>query len=184
MFPESASATGSVSVYHQDPQCPIKIKFALTKLFEVFNPRRLDPVLVCIGTDRSTGDCLGPLVGTRLQHYRLQGLTVYGTLQKPVHAVNLVESLEEIRHAHKRPFIIAVDACLGRAERVGFININEGAVKPGTALGKTLPPVGDIHLSGIVNVGGFLEHMVLQNTRLALVYDMAESIARGIMYAC
>ncbi|MGB4008573.1 MAG: DUF1256 domain-containing protein, partial [Bacillota bacterium] len=37
------------------------------------------------------------------------------------------------------------------------------------------------HITGIVNVGGFMEYLVLQNTRLSLVIRMAEAIAGGIV---
>jgi len=108
------------------------------------------------------------------------GFDVVGTLDKPVHAVNLVEVIEDINTKHRNPFIIAVDACLGKADRVGYINVKPGVLFPGTALKKSLPAVGDLHISGIVNVGGFLEHLVLQNARLNLVFKMAEVIARGL----
>ncbi|MGE5372946.1 MAG: spore protease YyaC [Solirubrobacterales bacterium] len=185
LFPSTArSETGSISVYHEDPAGWLKIRQALNDLITARNQRGRDIVVVCIGTDRSTGDCLGPLVGTRLKTLGTRKAAVVGTLDHPVHAVNMEERLQEIMDRHHNPFIIAVDACLGRTERVGYINVNHGAIKPGTALGKSLPPVGDIHLSGIVNVGGFLEHLVLQNTRLSLVYEMADVIARGISYSC
>ncbi|MNJ05080.1 hypothetical protein D3C73_1661750 [compost metagenome] len=37
-----------------------------------------------------------------------------------------------------------------------------------------------MHITGIVNVGGFMEYFVLQNTRLSLVMDLAELIAKAI----
>lgn len=43
--------------------------------------------------------------------------------------------------------------------------------------------MGDIHISGIVNVGGLMEYLVLQNTRLHLVMSMAELIARSLFRA-
>ena len=85
----------------------------------------------------------------------------------------MLQVLDVLQQKYKNPLIIAVDACLGSYERVGFINIKKGSLKPGTALKKTLPEVGDFHISGVVNVGGFLEHMVLQNTRLYLVYPVS-----------
>ena len=42
-------------------------------------------MFLCIGTDRSTGDSLGPLVGHKLRRQRLKGAAVIGTLDKPVH---------------------------------------------------------------------------------------------------
>lgn len=45
---------------------------------------------VCIGTDRSTGDSLCPLVGHKLSGVKCyDGITIYGSLEKPVHAKNL-----------------------------------------------------------------------------------------------
>ena len=46
-----------------------------------------DTVIVCIGTDKCIGDCLGPLVGTLLKD-NLLPLPVYGTISNPVHALN------------------------------------------------------------------------------------------------
>ena len=43
--------------------------------------------------------------------------------------------------------------------------------------------MGDFHISAVVNVGGFFEHMVLQNTRLFIVYKMADIIAKGLYLA-
>ncbi len=53
-------------------------------------------VLLCIGTDRSTGDSLGPLVGSRVLQLAPDLFPVYGTLDDPVHAVNLKEKLQQI----------------------------------------------------------------------------------------
>lgn len=51
-------------------------------------------VLICIGSDRATGDCLGPLVGQSLMDFPVY--SVYGTLQFPVHAKNLDKTMELI----------------------------------------------------------------------------------------
>jgi putative sporulation protein YyaC len=137
-------------------------------------------VIVCIGTDRSTGDSLGPLIGTLLAEKKITSFHVYGTLDNPIHAVNLVEKLVEITTIHVDPYIIGIDACLGRSKHVGVIQVGLGPVKPGAGVNKELPAVGDIHITGIVNVSGFMEFFVLQNTRLNLVMKMAKTIANGI----
>ncbi|WP_264183996.1 spore protease YyaC [Bacillus shivajii] len=142
-----------------------------------------DIVIVCIGTDRSTGDSLGPLVGTKISERLHHGITVYGTLEEPVHAKNLEDTLQMISVSHKSPFIIGIDACLGRSSSVGIMTLGEGPVRPGIAVKKQLPSVGDIHITGIVNVSGFMEMMVLQNTRLSIVMKMANIISRSIIYA-
>lgn len=140
-------------------------------------------IFVCIGTDRSTGDSLGPLIGTFLEQKNVHPFHVYGTLDQPIHALNLAEKLYEIKQTHINPFIIGIDACLGRLKSVGVIQIGTGPIKPGAGVNKELPAVGDIHISGIVNVSGFMEYYVLQNTRLNLVMKMAKTIANGIYEA-
>ncbi|PKG24307.1 spore protease YyaC [Niallia nealsonii] len=139
-------------------------------------------VFICIGTDRSTGDSLGPLIGTLLNEKNIAPFSVYGTLDDPIHALNLEERLEEIKTSHENPFIIGIDACLGRMKSVGAIQIGEGPVKPGSGVNKELPPVGHIHITGIVNISGFMEFLVLQNTRLSLVLNMAKIISKGIYH--
>jgi len=140
-------------------------------------------IILCIGTDRSTGDSLGPLVGYRLSRYHTLNSTVVGTLDQPVHAANLCETLERIHTEIPDNFIIAVDACLGTHGNIGYITIGKGPLKPGSGLKKDLPETGDIHITGIVNHGGFMDFMVLQNTRLSLVMKMSETIADGLQYA-
>jgi putative sporulation protein YyaC len=140
-------------------------------------------VFVCIGTDRSTGDSLGPLVGTLLEEKEINSFFVYGTLEDPIHAVNLAEKLAEINSKHINPYIIGIDACLGKMKNVGVIQLGDGPVKPGAGVNKELPAVGNIHITGIVNVSGFMEFFVLQNTRLSLVMKMAKAIANGIHQA-
>ena len=137
-------------------------------------------VFVCIGTDRSTGDSLGPLIGTLLVEKNIHPFHIYGSLANPIHALNLADKLSEIKSIHKNPFIIGIDACLGRLKSVGIIQIGMGPVKPGSGVNKELPAVGDIHITGIVNVSGFMEYFVLQNTRLHLIMEMAKTIANGI----
>jgi putative sporulation protein YyaC len=137
-------------------------------------------VVVCVGTDRSTGDSLGPLVGTSLSKYRSPYFELYGTLEEPVHAMNLDDTLIDINKYYRKPFVIGIDACLGQTASVGCIQVGIGPVRPGAGVNKDLPPVGDIHITGIVNVGGFMEYFVLQNTRLHLVMRMSDIIAQSL----
>lgn len=143
--------------------------------FRLKQPQQ-DIVVVCIGTDRSTGDALGPLVGSKLKRLN-PALPVFGTLEHPVHAVNLAERLDEMKGLHANPYVVAIDACLGQFSNVGSIQVADGPLKPGAGVKKDLPPVGSFHITGVVNVGGFMEYFVLQNTRLYVVMQMAEIIS-------
>jgi putative sporulation protein YyaC len=137
-------------------------------------------IVLCIGTDRSTGDALGPLIGSHLLERNVPGCVVFGTLDDPVHAGNLGDTLQWIQDTYRQPLVIAVDACLGRAESVGMLTVGCGSLRPGAGVHKSLPAVGQVYVTGVVNVGGFMEYLVLQNTRLSLVTRMARVAAQGI----
>lgn len=139
-------------------------------------------VFVCIGTDRSTGDSLGPLIGYKIASLRYKGVYVYGNLENPVHAKNLDEIMKSILSECEKPFIVAIDACLGKMDHVGYVGIGEGSIKPGSGVNKELAPVGDMFVTGIVNFGGFMDFLVLQNTRLHIVMKIADLVAAGIRY--
>ena len=61
------------------------------------------------------------------------------------------------------------------------MTIANGALYPGAAVHKKLPPVGHIHITGIVNVSGVLEQLTLQTTRLSTVVFLADTIVQGIL---
>ncbi|WP_017756745.1 spore protease YyaC [Calidifontibacillus oryziterrae] len=171
----------SYRISFEEQNAPLYIGQNLVKLLPTSLKKPI--IIACIGTDRSTGDALGPLIGSLLQEKQIPHFHVYGTLENPIHAVNLEDQMNEIKKMHIHPFIIGIDACLGRLKSVGDITINEGALKPGAGVNKQLPPVGEVHLTGVVNVSGFMEFFVLQNTRLNLVMKMARTIADGIVEA-
>lgn len=169
----------TLKIGHNEPNSTEIISQYLIHVFRSI-PQNRDLVIVCVGTDRSTGDALGPLVGTNLAKINTDKLHIYGTLSEPVHALNLADTMKLINQQHQNPYIIAIDACLGQLTSVGYIHVGDGPVKPGAGVNKDLPPVGHMHITGIVNVGGFMEYFVLQNTRLSLVIDLAEVIANAI----
>ncbi|RAL23470.1 spore protease YyaC [Thermoflavimicrobium daqui] len=140
-------------------------------------------ICVCIGTDRSTGDSLGPLVGSFLAKKAPSHIKIFGTLDEPVHALNLQNTIQYIHSKYPKSPIIAVDACLGHLKSVGWIQVGLGPIKPGAGVKKDLPEIGQIHIKGIVNVSGFMEYIILQNTRLSVVMKMAEVISSSILMA-
>lgn len=140
-------------------------------------------VVLCIGTDRSTGDSLGPLVGDKLKFLIRDKVYLYGNLEHPVHAKNLCETINEIYTKLENPFVIAIDACLGSLQNVGKVIIEGKPLCPGSAMNKDLPKIGDLSITGIVNISGAMEFMVLQNTRLFTVMQLAEMISRGLYHS-
>lgn len=153
----------------------------LDQVFDTVRGRQ--PVIVCVGTDRSTGDAFGPIVGSCLaERTRPSDVLIFGTLDNPVHAVNLTQTLTGIQQQFgENAFILAIDACLGRFEHVGQIMLEEGPLRPGAGVKKALPEFGDFTLTGVVNVSGFMEYFVLQNTRLGIVMKMTDIVVQGIL---
>jgi putative sporulation protein YyaC len=139
-------------------------------------------VFLCIGTDRSTGDSLGPLIGDKLKFLVRDRIYLYGNLEYPVHAKNLAETISEINLTYTNPFIVAIDACLGSIQNIGKIFVERKPLTPGAAMNKDLPAVGNLSITGIVNISGTLEFMVLQNTRLYTVMTLADVISKGIYH--
>lgn len=184
MILSDLETNNSLSIH--SPMASINFSIMLSKYIDrYFRYPYKELVLLCIGTDRSTGDSLGPIVGHKLSHSLLKYnyVHLHGTLDEPVHAKNLQERMNSIRGSLDNPFIIAIDACLGGANRVGYIAINKGPLKPGAGVNKDLPAVGNISITGIVNLGGYMEYLVLQNTRLSLVMKMADILVQSIKYS-
>lgn len=137
-------------------------------------------VFLCIGTDRSTGDSLGPLIGYKLKQMKLSKAAVFGTLERPVHAMNLEQYLEVLRICYPDALIAAVDASVGNREHVGFVTLGRGALKPGLGVSKDLNAVGDIFITGIVGSCSSYDPLYLQSVRLSIVMQMADCISTGI----
>jgi len=140
-------------------------------------------IFFCIGTDRSTGDTLGPLTGSHLTESKIFPYEVIGTLENPLHALNLEETIDRLLITNPEAYIVAIDACLGKGSSIGQLLFQEGPIEPGKAVGKKLPPVGDVSIKGIVNIAGFMEHAVLQSTRLHLPFEMSRTLSRALQLA-
>ncbi len=150
---------------------------------EVRQKEKKERVLfLCIGSDRCTGDSLGPLIGHKLNQRPTREWEVLGTLHEPVHALNLKETADCIRRKYAGYVVVAIDASLGQNRQVGRITMGRGAIRPGQGLKKELVSVGDVYITGVVGACG-REPWILQNTRLSLVMDMADAIYTGICRA-
>lgn len=149
----------------------------------------LTPIFLCIGSDRATGDCYGPLVGDALSKYynsypvSRTHIPVYGTLDSPVHALNLQKNIEEIYNNYKNPYIIAIDASLGISSHIGYVTVGKGPLFPGIGVQKSLPQVGDLAITGIVNHTCNNCRGTLQSTKLSVVMNLANFTSDGIIQA-
>lgn len=147
------------------------------------HPNRDHIKFICIGSDRSTGDSFGPIIGTMLKE---QGWKhVIGTLEKPcdAYAVEAAARSAQEYAADDDAIVIAIDACLGQPRSVGCFIVARGPLQPGEAVGKRLPPIGDYSIAGVVNSSGPKAYAMLQTTSLHHVVLMAKHVAQAIQEA-
>ena len=151
---------------------------ALKKILPELNDT---PVIVCIGSDLSVGDSLGPVTGTKLKE-KLKGYNVYvyGTLAKPITAHEVKYTNQFIKSTHPNSTVIAIDAAVGAAGDIGLIKVAKRGLKPGSGANKRLAKVGDVSVMGIVAEKSLFNYSLFSSTRLNVVYKMAEIIAEGV----
>ena len=139
------------------------------------------PVVLCIGSDLSVGDSLGPVTGTKIKE-KLNGLNcyIYGTLAKPITAHEVKYMNDFLRATHPQSQIIAIDAAVGLAGDIGLIKLAKRAIKPGSGANKKLSKVGDVSIMGIVAERSMFNYSLFSATRLNIVYKMAEIISEGV----
>ena len=132
--------------------------------------------ILCIGTDKVTGDSLGPFVGhqIRKQLASLNGtrekaflpdIRIFGTLKNPVHAVNLEETL-------------------GYPNHLGCVTLTNQPLTPGEGVNKKLPQVGQISVTGIIGEArnsSYKSQLSLRHTKLSDLMELADFISDGIM---
>ncbi len=139
------------------------------------------PVILCIGSDLSVGDSLGPVTGTKLKD-KLAGLNcyVYGTLSKPITAHEVKYMNEFLKSTHPDSPVIAVDAAVGLAGDIGLIKVTHRGIKPGSGANKKLSKVGDVSIMGIIAERSVFNYSLFSATRLNVIYKMSEIIAEGV----
>lgn len=160
----------------------LKPNFNYNLTLKIKNYINENTIIVCIGTDKCIGDCLGPLVGSILSE-NFFPLPVYGTLSSPIHALNIDKRLDDIYKKHPKASIIGVDACLGDENDIGDIRIRDYAIHPGKGVGKELPEVGIASVIGIVDSSDNAELFFSRSIRLSFIMNMAKVISRMFIEA-
>jgi len=119
----------------------------LRYLLHRVNPQRKPLAFACIGSANVPGDNLGPLMGTILTRHGLPN--VYGTMEWPLNAITLPHNMPLLKTIEKNCCLIAIDAAIGNPAQSGHLTLTEGALFPGSALRRQLPPVGHLHITGV-----------------------------------
>ena len=145
-------------------------------------------IFLCVGTDRVIGDCFGPLVGEKLKSLigKMKDIEIIGDLEKTICINDIEKVIKAIKEEVDNPFIIGIDAALDKKDSIGKIVVDEQGIKVGSGLNKTNFEIGEISVKGIVsyNTGMPKQNFILlQNTSLGLVNEMAKLTADGIYRA-
>jgi putative sporulation protein YyaC len=139
-------------------------------------------VILCVGTPKLVGDSLGPRTGTKLNNLENFGVPIYGTLDSPIHALNLKAKLAEIQKIHGGKKIIAIDASVGTSLLVGGVYIENKPLMTGKGLNKELPIIGDYVIKGCMGIYEYDVAVTINNlnTNASFVDEMADTITKGI----
>ena len=150
-------------------------------LKKIVAPNENPPVIICIGSDLSVGDSLGPITGTKLKE-KLKGTNcyIYGTLSQPITAHEIKFVNDFVRNTHPSSPVIAIDAAVGGAGDIGMMRVAKRGVAPGSGANKKLAKVGDVSIIGIIAEKSVFNFSILSATRLNMVYKMANIIAEGV----
>ena len=157
----------------------------LNDIFGIYFKQVFDgdpPIILCIGSERATGDALAPLVGSLLRNKYNVNTFVYGTLENTVNAKNIKEVYAFIKERHKNRKILSIDACVGAEQDVGFIKLTRNGLLPRSAIEKTNVSFGDYGILGIVD-RAHPDPLKVFTTRLSTVYNLATKISEAINYA-
>lgn len=83
-------------IFFEDKRAKFKLEKIITRnLFELNYNSSKNLIIVCVGTDRSTGDSLGPLTGSILERRINNRVDIWGNINNPVHAKNLDNTIKK-----------------------------------------------------------------------------------------
>ena len=129
--------------------CPGSKKFKSKFVKKLRNIIDEDTIIVCIGSANVYGDSLGPRVGSALKELNFP-LTVFGTMENPINAINFNEQYKLISSDCRDKKIIAIDASCGTLEELGCVKLKDKSIRVGRGLNKKIGLIGNYSLTGCV----------------------------------
>lgn len=124
----------------------INIKAMVDFIMDEFKKSNKEEIIIVnIGTDKCTGDSFAPFLGSYLEE-KDYPIKFYGTLEEPIHALNIYREIDNIKDLHKNAFVVALDSAMSAIGDVGNIVIRNKPIEAGAGFDKDLPSVGDISI--------------------------------------
>ena len=143
-------------------------------------------IFLCVGTDRITGDSLGPIIGHNLKKMfkNAKNVIILGDLENTVCNLNIEKVINQICTEYSNPFIVSIDSALSRnMDNIGKIFIDKGGIILGSSISRERYIIGDMHIKGVVArdlINPKKNFYLMQNTRLNMVMKMADIVSNGI----
>lgn len=142
-------------------------------------------LILCIGTERLIGDSLGPRIGTNIKQVENENIKIYGTAKNNMDFLNSKNVIEQIYKIYNNPYIITIDAALGKKSSIGEIYLSDGCMKIGTALGKSICFYSNINIKCIVgeysDCSKWQNYKILSNVSKQDIDNLVEIVSLGIV---
>lgn len=128
-----------------------------------------DYIVVCIGTQKSYLDSVGPFVGSLLKK-KNSDIIVIGELGDNCHALSLEKKIKLIKKYYSDKKILAIDACCtNNIDKLGTVELVKGSIRPGAGVGKTLPAIGDYSIKAFMTLKE--QNFLLDDSMLKIYAD-------------
>lgn len=161
-------------IYKSDCASTKKLCFALKEM-----NFKYAPIILCIGSDLTISDSLGPIVGSKLKEKDLPCF-IYGSLDMPITAKE-IESLKRfVASAHPYSPILVIDAAVTENSEKGYVKFISDGIKPGLGINKDLPKIGDCSIIAIVCEKKTFLKNISTATRLGEINYLADIISQGV----
>lgn len=155
------------------------IKMAM-ELANLYIEKESSPIFLCVGSDKVVSDALAPITASILKNKYGINKDIFGNMEYNINSKNLQETIEKIKRISNKP-ICLIDATIGEECDIGLIKILRGGSFAKALTGGCL--VGDFSILGVTNCVGVSNKYFLRNTKLKIVIDMANAIAKSIFFS-
>lgn len=146
---------------------------------EISNPKL---TFLCVGTDRVTGDSLGPIVGSNIEKFinnkKINNVKVIGSLEKNLNNTNIEEYTK-----NPKDITIVIDSAISNTYNIGEIIVDENNIKVRQALNNGKNINSNINIKCIVAKNFENEDanfLMLQNVKLGIVLNLAEKVSTNL----
>jgi len=140
-------------------------------------------IFFCVGSDKWTIDCFGPIIGTILKEkYKLQSL-IFGELNNCLTKSNYIQYYEALRIKFPEYKIVVIDTAFCDYDNINIVRFSKGGLAVGSAFSKCDIKIGDYYITANIGIMPYTSKDRLSMPALGKVYYFAEKVSKAIAYA-